>query len=148
MMKIYDKNKQLIFDGTDFSGVDLRGANLSAADLSGADLSRANLRNANLRGANLRNANLRDADLRYADLSRANLSGANLWNANLGSTAIQINGSKHFLFYFDGNITIGCESHSVEYWKIMYERIGLDYDYTDEQIKEYKKYIYNIDEGG
>ena len=92
-------------------------------------------------GADLTGADLIGADLRGADLRGANLLGANILGANLDSKVISINGSRHFFFYFDGNVSIGCEFYSLEYWLIMYEKIGNDNEYTSYQIKEYKKYL-------
>jgi uncharacterized protein YjbI with pentapeptide repeats len=127
--------------GANLRGADLRGADLRGADLRGANLRGADLRGADLRGANLRGADLRGADLRGADLYGANLYGADLYGAKIKLPIISIAGSMHFFFYQSGNITIGCESHSIEYWLIMYNIIGREYDYTPEQIREYGEYI-------
>ena len=40
---------------------------------------------------------------------------------------------------------IGCRKESIEYWKNNYYKIGLDNNYTEEQIKEYRQYILMID---
>jgi hypothetical protein len=131
-------------------GANLRGANLYDADLRYADLCDANLYGANLRGANLRGANLRGANLYGADLCDANLYGANLRGADLCNAfgvslpIISINGSKHSLFYANGNLTIGCEWHHLEYWIIMYDIILKQNGYTEKQIEEYGKYIFMI----
>src|SRR5271157_5888960 len=87
------------------------------------------------------------ADLSCADLSSADLSWANLSCANLSGAygiilpIISICGSMHLFTYIEGDITIGCEFHSLEYWKIMYDFIGKENEYTDAQIAEYHKYI-------
>ncbi len=127
--------------GADLYGANLCGANLCGANLCGANLCGANLRGANLRGADLCEANLCDADLRGANLYGANLRGANLYGAKIKLPIISIAGSMHFFFYQSGNISIGCENHSVEYWLIMYDIIGREYDYMPEQIREYSEYI-------
>ena len=96
------------------------------ADLKGADLTGAYLTGAYLTGADLRGAYLRGADLTGADL-RALL--------------ISISGSKHVLTMLDCNIWIGCEYHSIEYWKIMYDSIGEAAGYSKKQQAEYRRYI-------
>jgi hypothetical protein len=118
-----------------------RGANLSGANLSRANLYGADLYGANLSGANLSGANLSRANLSRANLSGANLYGADLYGANLELPIISINGSRHQLQYIDGHIKIGCEFYSLEYWIIMYDVIGRDNGYTEEQIAEYHNYI-------
>jgi hypothetical protein len=124
-----------------------RGAYLGGADLGGAYLGGADLGGAYLRGADLRGAYLRGADLRGADLGGAYLGGADLRGADLGGAkgikipVISISGSMHNFQYYDGNIRIGCEYHSIEYWNIMYDAIGRDNQYTEEQILEYYNYI-------
>ena len=82
-------------------------------------------------GANLTGANLTDADLTGADLTGANLTGL----------LITISGSKNVLTMLDCNIWIGCEYHSIEYWKIMYDSIGEAEGYSKKQQLEYKRYI-------
>jgi uncharacterized protein YjbI with pentapeptide repeats len=91
-------------------------------------------------GAN-RRADLSGADLSGADLSGADLSGADLSGANLSLPIITIVGSRHTFQYVSDNITIGCEFHSIEYWKIMYDVIGRENDYTEAEIEEYHRYI-------
>jgi hypothetical protein len=138
--------------GADLSGANLSRANLSranlyGANLSGADLSRANLSGADLNGAKLSRANLSGADLSIADLYGANLSGADLSIADLSIAdlpIVQIKGTAHLLQYISGNIKIGCEFHSCEYWLIMYDVIGREFDYTESQISEYGNYIKSI----
>ena len=60
--------------------------------------------------------------------------------ANL-SRYVYIKGSYHDLQFHNGFVKIGCHSYSLEYWNIMYYRIGKDEGYTDKQIKEYKNYL-------
>jgi hypothetical protein len=105
------------------------------------EINRANLSRANLSGANLYGANLSRADLSRADLYGANLYGANLSGANLSIPIISINGTRHSLWYFNGNLSIGCITHHIEYWKIMYDVIGRENEYDDDQIAEYRNYI-------
>ena len=87
-------------------------------------------------------ANLIDADLRGANLGGANLRGANLRGAKgVDLPIISITGTAHSFQYIDCHIAIGCEIHHLEYWLIMYESIGRQYEYTPEQIAEYGRYI-------
>ena len=146
--------------GANLRGADLRGANLSeanlsradlyAADLNGANLSGADLRVANLSGADLEGANLRGADLNGADLSEANLMGANLRRADLnGANLNLIKGKKistfqfnrHFAYYCDGIIKIGCKSMDIKDWLKKYKKEGQEGSYTDIEIKLYGKWI-------
>jgi hypothetical protein len=147
-----EKNRGANLRGANLSGADLEGADLRGANLGGADLGGADLEGANLEGADLRGANLRGADLEGADLEGANLEGANLRGANLrgadseGANGIKlpiisISGSMHSLQYMNEHIKIGCIEYHIEYWKIMYDVIGRENNYTDEQIAEYKSYI-------
>ena len=80
------------------------------------------------------------ADLRRADLYGADLSGADLSGADLRDL-LCISGSADYVQYYDGSIKIGCFFYSVEYWKMMYDTIGRENDYTESQIKEYRTYI-------
>jgi hypothetical protein len=114
-----------------------RGANLRGANLRGANLEGANLEGAYLEGAYLEDANLRGANLRGANLRGAYLEDAN----NISLPILNIQGSKHHLFYMAGAIKIGCESHTVKKWLADYNLIGKRNGYTDEQIEEYFKYI-------
>lgn len=138
--------------GADLIGADLNGANLSEANLSEANLYGANLRGADLSEANLIEANLRGADLREANLIganlvEANLIGANLYEANLYGAKnmqlpiINLTGSRHYFFYLNGEIQIGCEKHTVAHWIENYKTIGEANEYTEDQIKEYFGYI-------
>ena len=152
---VCEKSKNLSeanLSGADLSGAYLSGANLYGANLSGADLSGAYLSGANLSGADLYGANLYGADLSGANLygaylsgaylSGANLSGANLYGAkNISLPIINISGTQHSIFYMDGKIRIGCVEKTIPEWLLEYEKIGKENKYTDEQIKEYKKYI-------
>ena len=96
-----------------------------------------NNKNADLRGADLGGADLRGADLRGADLGGADLRAAK----NIKIPIISIQGTKDFVYFINNHIKIGCEYHHIEYWKIAYDIIGKEYNYKDEEIKEYKSYI-------
>ena len=144
------KRKTLM--GADLTGADLRGAYLMGADLMGAYLMGADLTGADLRGAYLMGADLMGADLRGAYLTGADLMGADLRGADLTGAyltgakgiilpVINISGTQHSVFYMDGKIRIGCVEKTVDEWLLEYEKIGKENNYTDEQIKEYKKYI-------
>ena len=107
-----------------------------------ADLSGANLSGADLSGANLFEANLSEADLSEANLFGAGLSGANLSKANLfGAKIVVFQFSKHFAFYHEGFIQIGCEYHSLDEWLKDYKKIGKDNKYTDLEIEAYGDWI-------
>ena len=41
----------------------------------------------------------------------------------------------------DGNIQIGCQTHSYAYWLNNYESIGKKYEFTDPEIILFKSYI-------
>ena len=88
-----------------------------------------------------RGANLYGADLTGANLTGADLTGANLYGANTELPIILICGTAHNFYYIDGTIRIGCEFHSTEYWRVMYDVIGRENNYTEPQIREYKNYI-------
>jgi len=125
----------------------LRGANLEEANLYGANLEEANLyeanlRRANLRGANLDGANLERANLREADLEGANLRGADLRFTNILSFCL----GKHFSFYHEGYLKIGCEGHSVDYWVKNYKEVGAEYSYGDniEVYGDMIRLLYNL----
>lgn len=89
------------------------------------------------RGANLEGAYLKGANLVGADLKGANLRGAK----GVTLPVISISGSRHSVYYHDGTITIGCESHTAAEWIKNYKSIGEANEYTAEQIAEYKQYI-------
>lgn len=136
--------------GADLREADLRGANLREADLKRADLSGADLRGANLRGADLGYADLSYANLGRADLSCANLNGADLSYVSLSgvdlynTSVITFQLGKHFGFYHEGYLKIGCKGHSLEYWIYHVETIGKQHNYTPQEIARYKFIINNI----
>ena len=148
LLKSIEENKHSLtyadLHGADLHGANLTGANLTGANLCCADLIGADLRHADLHGADLYGADLYGADLRHADLHGADLHGADLHGANLQGTDLKIHfivGSSHVVQFLDNNIKIGCEYHSLAYWLVMYDVIGKENNYTDEQIKEYHEYI-------
>ena len=111
----------------DLYGADLKGAYLKSANLYGADL-----RGADLRGADLRGAYLKSADLRDADLKGAYLEDTSIISANLG---------RHFAFFHEGYLKIGCEGRIIEDWLHCYKEIGASAKYSLEEIKLYKNFI-------
>ena len=131
--------------GADLRGANLREANLREAYLGGADLGGANLREAYLGGANLFEADLGGADLTGANLSNADLGGAYLGGANLSDIknkfifTFQI--GKHFGYYCDKYISIGCKTLTVDKWIKTHKRIGEKHDYTKDEIKNYGEVI-------
>lgn len=127
-MKILHKNTGKVL-------YEVEGDTLRAAYLRGADL-----RGANLEGANLEDANLREADLRGAYLRDANLRGTYLEGAKI----ITFQAGKHVAVYFEGNLQIGCEYHTLEHWLTDFEKIGNHNDYTESEIKQYGAFIRSI----
>ena len=123
-------------------GANLKGAYLKGADLKGADLERANLYGADLRGAYLREADLKGADLKGANLYGADLEGADLYNTSIVSFQL----GKHFGYYHENYLKIGCIGHSLEYWLENIESIGQENGYTKEEIKAYFSMIKLIKE--
>lgn len=129
------------------SGVDLSGVNLSGVDLSGADLSRADLSDSNLSKACLYKADLYKTDLSRANLSGANFSGTDLSKADLSFTCIfSFNLGKHFGFYHEGYLKIGCIGMSLMQWEKKYEELGKLSNYTNKEIKLYGSMIKFIKE--
>jgi len=135
---------------TDLANADLSGANLANAYLSRTNLSDAylfdaNLYNANLYNANLSRTNLSDAYLSDANLSNANLSNANLYRADLlkikNKFIFTFQIGKHFAYYCDGFIKIGCKCLTIDEWIERGREIGLGNNYSEEEIKNYIKAI-------
>ena len=93
----------------------LSGANLDGANLRGAYLSGANLRGAYLDGAYLDGANLRGAYLDGAYLDGANLG---LEGATSTKRPLQVNGLYWPVLIFDNAMSIGCQFHLLEQWKL------------------------------
>jgi hypothetical protein len=59
---------------------------------------------------------------------------------------IQFIGSKHRVTYWGENrIDIGCKTYGIEVWKNVYNEIGVNNNYSNEEIQEYKNYINIID---
>ena len=131
----YADLRNVDLNNADLSNVDLSNASLIYADLNNADLRHVDLIYASLIYADLSNADLSNVDLHHADLSNANLSHANL------SRLITIIGSAHNLQYYNNQLKIGRYEYPLAYWLIMYDTIGQEEGYTEEQIKEYKSYI-------
>jgi hypothetical protein len=141
--------------GANLREANLRGANLRGANLDGANLRWANLREANLEEANLEEANLEGANLEGANLREANLDGANLRGANLmGADLYDVKGkliftfqiNKHFAYYCDGVLKIGCVSESIDRWKARAQEIGEEEGYTENDVKNYLAIINVISE--
>ena len=92
-------------------------------------------------------------DLSYRDLTTlagvkfpAVLRWLDLYNNNL--ILKQINGSQHKIQYLAGDyIQIGCEIHTTQHWRDHYRKIGKQHGYTEEQIQEYREYIFDESEG-
>ena len=55
---------------------------------------------------------------------------------------LQIQGSKHSVNSPDFKmVKIGCQEHDPQFWLDNFESIGIENDYSQEQIVEYKRYI-------
>ena len=130
-------------------GVNLRGANLEGVNLRGANLEGVNLRGANLRGANLEEANLEGAYLRGANLEEANLEGADLEGAFVyylvGTTITTFQHNKHFAYFWNGLVTIGCKTLPLKKWLEKYKEIGENEKYTDKEIVVYGAWLHMLD---
>lgn len=77
-----------------------------------------------------------------ADLSDANLRCADLFNTSI--FAFQL--GKHFAFYHEGYLKIGCKGFDLEYWFKNVEEIGMNEDYKDHEILDYRamiEFLYN-----
>ena len=118
--------------GADLKGAYLKSANLYGADLRGADLSDANLHGANLHGAYLKSADLSGADLRLANLSGADLEDTSIISANLG---------RHFAFFHEGYLKIGCKGENLEWWLKKYKEVGKENSYSKFDLELYKMFI-------
>jgi len=144
------KNNDKDFSGLDLSGLDLSELDLSNANLYNANLFNAILYNANLYKSNLSNANLENANLKFSNLENANLENANLSNAYLKNTNLtEIKGkkiivfhyNKHFSYYCDGILKIGCELKKPQEWLECYQKLGKKHNYTEQEIEMYLKFI-------
>ena len=93
-------------------------------------------------GANLKGAYLKGADLKGANLYGADLEGADLYNTSIVSFQL----GKHFGYYHENYLKIGCIGHSLEYWLENIESIGQENGYTKEEIKAYFSMIKLIKE--
>ena len=103
--------------GNDLSDFNLDGLQLDLANFTGANLAEASFHAASLAGANFTSAsitrtNFTDADLRGAILATANLGLADFTGANLDG-AVLGDGTTADGFIFDGNLTIGTASTTV-----------------------------------
>jgi len=128
--KILKNHKDWLNNNAEGNRAYLPGADLRDADFRGACLTGACLTGAYLPGACLTGADLTGVDLTVADLRGADLTGL-----------IEINGSKHKLQYYNNQLRIGCYEYPLAYWLIMYDTIGRENNYTEEEIKEYKGYM-------
>ena len=127
------------------SNLDLSGLALTNANLTNANLSYVNLTNANLTNANLTAANLIEVDLTNVNLTNANLYRVSLYEANIanitGKEIVTFKAGKHFAYYVDGYIKIGCKCLPIKEWKDNYKIIGKDNGYNDKDIELYGDFI-------
>jgi carbonic anhydrase/acetyltransferase-like protein (isoleucine patch superfamily) len=65
-------------------------------------------------------------------------------SAQVSRNAISITLPNHAVTITDNNITIGCECHSIDYWRENSEEIGKEHNYTPEMIRLYKEVILAI----
>jgi len=132
----------------DLSLTDLSKMDLSYFDLYKMDLSYSILSYTDLSYTDLSNSYLFKSDLSHSDLSNSDLSGVDLTGANIsniiGKRIITFQGNKHFAYYVDGYIKIGCEYHTLDYWIKNYERIGTEAEYSSEDIESYGNWIKSI----
>ncbi|HEX9804272.1 MAG TPA: hypothetical protein VGA67_01180 [Candidatus Dojkabacteria bacterium] len=60
---------------------------------------------------------------------------------------IYIQGSKFAITTSSHNeITIGCISHPIDHWLENYESIGKEHNFSEDEIEEYRSYIYCLDQ--
>jgi hypothetical protein len=45
------------------------------------------------------------------------------------------------MYWGENKLQIGCRQYTIEKWKSVFESVGRDHEYSDEQIKEYAGYI-------
>ena len=83
------------------------------------------------------------ANLSEANLREATLIGADLMNIT-GKDIITFQYNKHFAYYCDGIIKIGCLSLTPKEWLKQYKEIGVKERYTEKEIKAYGAFIRNI----
>lgn len=88
----------------------------------------------NARERNFANAALRGSNLRWANLRGANLRGANLRYHIISAT-------RDTIIATPGQIQIGCVILPAQEWLEKYKEIGIEQQYTEEQIAEYGRLI-------
>ena len=96
-------------------------------------------------------SNLRGSNLSGSDLSGSYLSGSDLNNTKLNNTIFTRNDQVQFFSYnmfianhYNGVITIGCLTHSVDHWIKNYKEIGKKNGFTDHEIKVYGWFIKDL----
>lgn len=120
--------------------VNLDGARLIGADFSHADLSYSTLVSADLRYANLRMSNLTEANLTWANMHGVDMFGSNCLSA-IGDF-LRLKGTRDALIAIDSEtVLVGCESHSIRWWLANYRAVGEEFDYSQEQIEEYRLHL-------
>jgi len=129
--------------GAEGRKADLRYTDLRYVALREADLRHANLERAGLQGAYLQGANLQGTYLQEADLQGANLQGAFLEDIK-GKEIISFQAGKHFAYYADSYIKIGCLCESVSWWLENYKAVGKKEGYSEAEIKRYGSFIESI----
>lgn len=67
----------------------------------------------------------------------ANLEGVNLKGTNI----ITFQANRHFAFYHEGMVKIGCISKSLKEWLEKYEQIGKENNYSDQEIQDYGNWL-------
>ena len=130
--------------------LETNGKSGERANLAGVDLRRANLRYVDLKHVNLSYSNLEAVDLAFSNLEGANLAFSNLEDSNLvgvnltdiyGKEIITLQAGKHFAYYCDNLIKIGCETHNVQFWLKNYKEIAAFHCYSKQNTKDYGNFI-------
>lgn len=148
------------FQGACFSGADLSGASFRSACLQdtlmdGATMTGTYFVSASLRGAGIRSANLTNAKLSYSelinvDLTNSDLTGADLYGAELrnarlefvtGCDVLSFQYMKHYAYYWNGHVKIGCLCFPLEQWLQSYQDHGRRERYSDKEIKVYGSWL-------
>ncbi len=102
-------------------------ADLSNLDLTDADFEDADLDGANLSGCTLNNTDFTDASLR----------GTNFNNTKGMLIRTFLFHNKHNSLFINGQIHLGCECHSPQWWIENCKAMGISHGYTAEETAEY-----------
>ena len=90
-----------------------------------------------IRGGEISGGVIRGGVIRGGEIRGGEISGGE-WTFS----PLQIQGSKHFVVTGSHtHIAIGCQNHTISEWQNNFQKIGIDNDYTSDQITEYGLFI-------